>query len=64
MTHQYQHPDAPTWCIHCGTFQEHCRDGEQCSGKPHAWDAETADGNLRIVAAFSGREIQEAKVGA
>jgi hypothetical protein len=22
--HEMQHPDSPTWCIHCGTFDVYC----------------------------------------
>lgn len=24
MTHEMQHPDSPTWCVHCGTFDMWC----------------------------------------
>ncbi len=27
--HEFQHPDDPTHCLHCGTFREHCH-GEPC----------------------------------
>ena len=28
--HEMQHPDSPTWCIHCGTFDIYC-DGSECT---------------------------------
>jgi len=32
MNHVMQHPDSPTWCIHCGRFDVYC-DGD-CTAEP------------------------------
>jgi len=34
MKHQFQHPDSPTWCIHCSTFDTHCIPDEECPAEP------------------------------
>lgn len=28
--HVMQHPDSPTWCVHCGTFDIYCV-GRSCA---------------------------------
>jgi len=34
MKHLMQHPDSPTWCVNCGTFDIYC-DGD-CEAEPTA----------------------------
>ncbi len=31
-SHKMQHPDSPTWCVICGTFDIYC-DTTPCSGE-------------------------------
>jgi len=33
MKHEMQHPDSPTWCRHCHTFDYNCKPDEECDGK-------------------------------
>lgn len=31
MKHEFQHEDSPTWCVHCGLFNNYCIPDEECS---------------------------------
>lgn len=37
--HEMQHPDAPMWCIHCGTFSTHAETTECTEDRSGKWDA-------------------------
>lgn len=37
--HEMQHPDAPTWCIHCGTFSTHVETTKCTENRSGKWDA-------------------------
>ena len=36
--HEMQHPDSPTWCIHCGTFDIYCGSMECVSDRGRRFD--------------------------
>ena len=57
--HQFQHPNAPTWCKHCGEFSHACRPGEACHGKPGAFDATTKEGRELIAKLITGQETDQ-----
>ena len=42
MKHQFQHPDSPTWCIHCGRFAHLCG-SEDCDGTEGSFDSRTPE---------------------
>lgn len=48
MKHKMQHPDAPTWCVYCGTFDHNCEPEEECDAQDSVekWNSETNFGEM------------------
>lgn len=47
LTHQRQHPDPPTWCIHCGRFDPD--ETAECGGRLQAFDSSTVTGTQNVL---------------
>lgn len=47
-SHEMQHEDSPTWCIHCGTFDIYC--GYICTAKERSsrYDSRIQENFVRI----------------
>jgi hypothetical protein len=62
MKHEMQHPDSPTWCIHCGTFDIYAETTE-CAAEPtRAFDSRIPGTFDRMLRGVFGDRVPPFKV--
>jgi hypothetical protein len=58
--HEFQHSDAPTWCIHCGVFDRNTTARERCDADRTAkFDTRTVAGFETVAKIATGRKTDE-----
>ena len=55
--HEMQHPDSPTWCVHCGTFDPYCKVTDCTPNRDRLFDmSDQANWRRTLVSVFGLRE--------
>lgn len=55
MKHEAQHPDSPTWCVHCGTFDIYFATGECSPVRDRRFDSNVESNFERIATGLFGK---------
>lgn len=57
MQHEMQHPDSPTWCIHCGTFDIYCEAYACTASRAARFDSREQENAQRMFGEFFGLAV-------
>ena len=52
--HEAQHPDGPTWCVHCGTFDVYFATTECCPEQDRRFDSSQPRNFLKMLSGIFG----------
>ena len=56
--HRLQHPDSPTWCIDCGTFDCYCVSGECDANETGCFNSDEPENWKRVVGSMFAEAIE------
>jgi hypothetical protein len=59
MSHEHQHQDPPTWCIHCGMFDTYTVSDPECRAavRDGRYDSREAENFSRMFADVFGVQL-------